>query len=240
MQTKGRVAGIMQPYFFPYLGYWQLVSKVDVFVILQRVKFVKQSWINRNFVLGSGENVLISVPLEKASDFALIEDRKVSDVWTNTRGKILRQIQHVYGQSPFFEEISSWLKEQLSFPEKNLSNYLEHQIRSTASLLDINTKIVAEKDLGDFSEFERSSRIFGICKSLECDAYLNLPGGRSLYSRDSFRKAHIKLGFLDPFLPAYPQGRIDFVSSLSVIDSLFWNGPMKTAEMVRLGDVQWE
>lgn len=240
MRADIRVAAIMQPYFFPYLGYWQLMSKVDAFVILERVKFVKQSWINRNFVLGQGKPLPISVPLVKASDFALIGDRQVSEVWTNTRGKIFRQMRHIYGQSPFFEEITPWLEEQLSFPEKNLSKFLEHQIRSVAELLSIHTRIIAEKDVGDLIEHNRTSRLFEICRFLDCDAYVNLPGGKSLYSRDSFGEAGIELGFLEPALPVYSQHRPTFVTGLSILDSLFWVGPKRTAEMARFGSIGWE
>ena len=240
MFAKGRVAAIMQPYFFPYLGYWQLMSKVDAFVLLERVKFVKQSWVNRNFILGIVDPLLISVPLDKASDFAVIGDRQVSDIWSNARKKILRQMRHVYGQSPFFEEIFPWIEEQLSFPEKKLSKFLEHQIKSTAELLSIDTEIVAEKDIGDFMERDRNSRLFEICKSLDCDTYVNLPGGKTLYSSDSFADSGIKLGFLNPALPVYSQHRPKFVSSLSILDILFWVGPTKTAEMAHLGGIEWE
>lgn len=239
MAAEGKLAAVMQPYFFPYLGYWQLLAKVDVFVILEQTKYVKQSWINRNFVLGTRGSFLISVPLEKASDSSLIEHRQVSDAWTDTRGRALRTIRQSYRKSRFFEDIYPWLDEQLSFREKRLSKYLERQIRSTADLLSIDTKIVTARDLGDFVDLERDHRIFEICRSLECDRYLNLRGGRTLYSPDSFRKAEISLGFLSPELPRYGQGLQEFVPSLSIIDSLFWNGPRETGEMVRLGEVQW-
>ena len=239
MVAEGKIAAIMQPYFFPYLGYWQLIAKADVFVILEQVQYTKGSWINRNYVLGSHEAVLISVPLEKAPVHCLIQHRQVSEVWTDARRRALRTIRYSYGKSPFFEDVYPWLDEQLSFREKRLSKYLERQIRSTADLLSIDTKIVTARDLGDFVDLERDHRIFEICRSLDCDRYLNLPGGRTLYSPDSFRKAEISLGFLSPELPRYGQGLQEFVPSLSIIDSLFWNGPRETGEMVRLGEVQW-
>ena len=239
MVAEGKIAAIMQPYFFPYLGYWQLIAKADVFVILEQVQHTKGSWINRNYVLGSHAASLISVPLEKAPDHCLIQHRQVSDVWTEARRRALRTLRLCYRNSPFFEDVYPWLEEQLSFPEKRLSKYLEHQIRSTADLLSVNTKIVTAGDLGNFADFERNRRIVEICRSLECDRYLNLPGGRTLYSPDSFPEDKLSLGFLIPELPRYGQGSREFVPSLSIIDSLFWNGPGGTGEMVRLGEVQW-
>ena len=239
MVGEGKIAAITQPYFFPYLGYWQLLAAADVFVILEQVKYVKQSWINRNFILGTSGSLLISVPVEKASNKSLIEHRRISDVWTKARGKTLRAISQSYKKSRFFHHIYPWLQEQLTFPENGLSKYLERQIRSTAHLLSIDTKIVTEGDLGNFVDLERNHRIFEICKSLDCERYLNLPGGRTLYSPDSFREADLSLGFLSPELPRYSQGSREFVPSLSIIDSLFWNGPGETGEMVRLGEVQW-
>lgn len=240
MVRSRRVVAIMQPYFFPYIGYWQLMAHADVFVIMDRVKFVKRSWINRNFLLYRGERKLISVPLTKASDHKKIEERKVSENWNRERQSTVRRLEHYYGPAPFFSTLAPWL-EELLFPEMtNLSAFLEPQIRATASLLSIETEIVMESELGNFVDVDRNSRIFDICKAVQSAAYINLPGGRSIYSQDSFTDAGLRLGFLNPSLEPYPQSQPEFVAGLSVIDTLLWSGPVQTSEMAHSGSISWQ
>lgn len=230
----------MQPYFFPYLGYWQLIASVDTFILLENVQFPKGGWINRNYLLGQNVNPeLISVPLERASTFAPISERMVSDVWFASRKKTLRRIQTNYRSAPFLDELLPWLESNFFSGESRLTHFLRNQIEATVHLLSLRTKIVSEESLGDFSEFGRVERVLRICAMVGASAYVNLPGGKSLYRKSDFAEIGLRLGFIKPPRVRYQQATSAFVPDLSIIDALLWQGPEKTAEALSLPEVEW-
>ena len=83
---------IMQPYFFPYIGYFQLIKSVDEFVIYDNIQYTKKGWINRNRILVNGTDYLISLPLKKDSDYLNVVDRQLAESWEKDRTKLLTLI----------------------------------------------------------------------------------------------------------------------------------------------------
>src|SRR3989304_1948761 len=137
--------GIMQPYFFPYIGYFQLIQAVDQFIVYDNIKYTKKGWINRNRFLQNGKAVLFSVPLKKDSDFLDVKDREVSADFK--KDKLLNQIREVYRQSPYFEQAFSLFEKVVLNSETNLFSYLHNSIMETCQYLAIDTEIIVSSHL---------------------------------------------------------------------------------------------
>ena len=210
---------IMQPYFFPYIGYWQLIFAVDRFVIYDDVNFIKQGWINRNRILINGEPSYITIPLDGASPNKRICDipMQTSPLW---RKKMLKSIEFSYRKSPFFDEVFAEVDKLISIPATNLAGYLAQCLESLATFLTIGTEFVqSSRDYGN-SNLGGQDRVLDICNRESATAYVNLPGGQTLYDATSFANANINLSFLSGRISPYPQRVADFVPNLSIIDAL--------------------
>lgn len=210
---------IMQPYFFPYIGYWQLLNAADRFVIYDDVNFIKKGWINRNRIMISGEPRYITVPLDGAS-----QNKRICDITVQAaphwRRKMLASIEQGYRKSPYFAEIYPEVDTMIRLETGCLADYLAQQLLNMARLLRIDTEIVAtsrEYQNGDMSGQER---VLDICAREGATAYLNLPGGQKLYDPDIFKAANIDLNFLSAHASPYQQRISGFVPDLSVIDAL--------------------
>ncbi len=79
---------IMQPYFFPYIGYFQLINTVDEFVVYDNIEFTKKGWINRNRILVNGKDEYITLPIKKDSDFLHVKDRFLAETWSKDSAKM--------------------------------------------------------------------------------------------------------------------------------------------------------
>lgn len=210
---------VVQPYFFPYIGYIQLLNEVDTFVIFDDVNFVTKGWIKRNRVLNNGQITYFGVPVEKASQNKKINQLSVkhNDV---AMAKLLRQLQQSYGQAANFSSTFSLIEKCLYCEEVNLSKYLTYQLQQLCQHLNINTQFVYSSEINQHEQFNSAQeRIIALTKELGGNEYVNLPGGVSLYSEEEFAKQHVKLSFIKPNLLPYSQlNTNEFVPALSIID----------------------
>lgn len=222
---------IMQPYFFPYLGYWQLVHAVDKFVVYDDVNYIKGGWINRNRILINGHPSYITVPLHQASPFKRICDTLLqpSMIW---REKLVRTIDNTYRKAPGFAEVFPVVEEITRYETDSLSEYLTHQLRSLSTFLGITTEFVATSRCYGNSELSGQDRIIDICRREGAETYLNLPGGRQLYDAGAFAQEGITLQFIEPVLGPYKHGGSQFVPGLSILDVLMWNPVEDVRKMV--------
>jgi hypothetical protein len=212
---------VMQPYVFPYLGYWQLMKSVDTFVIFNDVNFIKKGWIHRNNMLVSGQKKLFTIPLHKASQNKKINEIDISTT-ENWREKLLRSIFLAYKKAPSFSEVYTLLEEIINHPENNLSLYLENQLRKVNAYLGITTEIL-NSDSFENAELKAQERIIDICKQASADHYVNPIGGQELYDREAFEKEGLTLSFIQTKPWEYTQFKNDFVPWLSMIDILMFN-----------------
>ena len=219
------IVGIMQPYFFPYLGYFQLMKYVDIWVILDRVQFMYPGWINRNRILHPDvrkEWNFITIPLSKRGQFDRICDISIADR-KDWRTRLFNKL-FVYREAPYYEETSVFVEKCLACPEEKLSAFLKETLASTARKLNITTQILQQGDLEiDPSSVEPGQWALRIARELRASAYVNPPGGIEIYEEANFAASGIDLRFLKPALNAYPQQREKFVPALSIIDVLMWN-----------------
>ena len=223
-------AGIMQPYFLPYIGYFSLISEVDEFVVYDNIKYTKKGWINRNRILNNGKEKLISISLKKDSDFLNISERKISESFN--RKKLLNQFHNAYFKSLYFDEINELLKEIILFEENNLFNYVFNSIKCVCKYLDIETSIKVSSELPLNHNLNGFNRVIDICKFLNSKQYINPIGGLEIYNRDDFKKNDIELFFLKPKIYEYSQNCKIFTPWMSIIDVLMYNSKNKTKEFL--------
>ncbi len=222
-----KTVALMQPYFLPYLGYWQLMEAVDTFVIYDNIKFTKQGWINRNRILARGVAELMTLPLVKASDSADICDRFLVPHFSTEANRILRKVRAAYAEAPHLTEGMAVLEKVMTHSSTNLYEFLLNSIRVVAESLGLRAEIVTSSLIGADHSKKGEDRVIDICRCLGAKVYINPPGGRSLYSHDSFLKASVELKFLEPQILPYKQpGVEEFIPNLSIIDCLMavgWN-----------------
>ena len=222
----------MQPYFFPYIGYWQLINAVDKFVIYDDVSYIKRGWINRNNILVNGHPQLMNVRLKKVSQNKLINEIEVSQD-LNYNNDLLKTIKESYSKAPFFESVLPIVELVINQHEKNLAKYLVFSIKEVCKYLCIDTEIIISSEISKCNELKGQDRILDICKLLSTDQYINAIGGRSLYSIQDFDLSGIELKFLKTLDIRYPQLiHNEFVPNLSILDVMMFNGPVQTNLML--------
>ncbi len=213
----------MQPYFFPYIGYFQLINAVDEFIIYDNIQFTKKGWINRNRILVNYKDEYITLPLKKDSDFLNVNERYLSDSWLVDRKKILNRIVDSYRKAPQFGHVFPLVEKCLSFEEYNLFDFIHNTLQETISFLSISTKITVSSTIDIDHDLKSEEKVLAICKAQRATTYINPIGGVSLYSKERFEQNAIKLQFQKSNPINYLQYRNDFVPWLSIVDVLMFN-----------------
>lgn len=215
---------IMQPYFFPYLGYFQLLAASDAFIVYDNAQYIKGGWINRNRILMNGKPGWITMPVEAGSASLSIRDRKYS-FEDRIAKNMLRRIAYAYRSAPNFDRIVKLVDDVLSYPDPNVAFFNVNLLRKVASYLDITTPIFLSSDLSlDTSITGAQARVIDICKKVDTTTYINPIGGKKLYSGEDFAKVGMDLRFLSCRASAYEQFGNEFVGDLSIIDVMMFNG----------------
>lgn len=217
--------GIMQPYFLPYLGYWQLMNAVDKYVVYDDIEFTKNSWIRRNRILSGGTDKLFSLPLKNASDYLDIKERYLSDNFSVEKTKLLRLFEASYKKAPMFDTVFPIIKNILEYENPNLFAYLFYSIQQVSSYLGIKTQLIVSSSLGVNRTNKGKDRVLETCKLLGATDYYNAIGGIPLYEpyRYEFKDLGIQLYFLKMRDIRYPQFKKEFVPNLSIIDVMMFN-----------------
>jgi len=219
--------GIMQPYFFPYIGYFQLIHAVDQFIVYDNIKYTKKGWINRNRFLQNGKDVMFSVPLKKDSDFLDIKDREISADFK--KDKLLNQIREAYRRAPFFAQTFPLVEQLVRYEEANLFRFLHHSIVKTCEHLNITTEIGISSDIAIDHDLKNQEKVLALCESVGAITYVNASGGMELYSKETFREKGVDLKFIKSKPFEYAQFGNTFVPWLSIIDVMMFN-PLDTIQ----------
>lgn len=210
---------IMQPYLFPYIGYFQLIKAVDTFVAYDDVNYIKQGWINRNYILLKGKKHLITLELNGASSFKPINRIEIG----GNKDKLLKTVRHAYSKAPYFSEAFPVIEGALDFQDRNLSNFIFNSLKVISGYLDITTEFMMSSDIEKDSGLKGLDRGLQICKTLKAGEYINSIGGQELYAKEDFKRHGIDLYFIKTGDIAYTQFDNEFVPNLSVIDVLMFN-----------------
>lgn len=232
------IMGLNQPYFMPYIGHWQLINAVDVFIIGDDYNFINRGWIHRNRILQNGQAKYFNIEVAHASQNKKIDELYLSDVYDPV--KKLQQLREVYSQAPYFAEGYALMRQILEYEERNLAIFLEHSIRCVCDYLGITTKLIRSSAIPGNSELKREYRIYDQCSYVGADTYINAIGGRELYEYDQFRERGIKLGFIQTGDIRYKQFDQEFVPSLSIIDVIMFNSKEEIQEMLKQHTILWE
>jgi hypothetical protein len=213
--------GIMQPYFFPYIGYFQLIQSVDVFVIYDNIKYTKKGWINRNRMLQNGKDVMFSLPLKNNSDLLNVWERELATEFNCD--KLLNQIKGAYRSAPYFEQTLPLVESVVRYEDKNLFRFLHNSIVAICKYLVIDTEIRVSSKIAIDHSLKNQDKVLALCEALGASTYVNAIGGMDLYSKETFREKSIELKFIKSKPFEYPQFGNEFVPWLSIIDVMMFN-----------------
>ena len=219
---------IMQPYLFPYIGYWQLINVVDKFVIFDDVNFINKGFINRNKILVKNKPHQFSLELVGASQNKPINQIQIG----NNSKKLLRTIEQSYKKSPCFNIVYQLIKEIFNHNEKNLSKFIGHSLKKISDFLDIDTMFIYSSDIKKNNDLRNQDKIINICQMLNVTHYINPINGKELYNKKIFERNNIKLNFIKTNSFRYQQFNNQFIPFLSIIDVMMFNNKKDTKTML--------
>ena len=223
---------IMQPYFFPYIGYFQLMHAVDQFVVYDNVEYTKKGWINRNRILVNGEDAYITLPLKKDSDYLMVKERFLADSWPADRIKMLNRIRESYRKAPEFNVIFPFIEQCILFDQTNLFDFIFNSLKVLQRILNIDTQLKIASTIPVDHALKAEKKVIAINNAIGADEYINPIGGVALYSKETFGKEGIRLHFIKTGHVEYSQHTPYFLPNLSIIDVLMFNSPEKIKEML--------
>ncbi len=222
---------IMQPYFFPYLGYFQMFNAVDKFVLLDDVNFIMRGYINRNSILLNGKAHKFSIPLEKPSQNKLINETKLN-FSLKDKENFLKTIQLAYKKAPFYNDFYPILESIVLHEDNDLTKYIKISFEKVKEYLNLNTEILVSSEIQKDNSLKAQDRIIEINKQLNTSTYINAIGGQELYNKEDFKAVAIELKFIKMKPVEYKQFKNEFVPNLSMIDVLMFNSIENILDML--------
>lgn len=224
---------IMQPYIFPYIGYFQLINSTDIFIFYDDVNFIKSGWINRNKILINGKENYFTIPLENISSYTLINETKILNT-PKTINKLLKSIEQNYKKAPYFDKVYPLITHLLTENRYTFISELAAQsIIEVCKYLGIEKKFLfSSKDFPETKSLERADRLIEITQRLNSNNYINPIGGTELYNKDYFKEKGVSLQFIKPISTPYKQFNEEFIPWLSIIDVLMFNNPSDIKKML--------
>ncbi len=213
----------MQPYLFPYIGYFQLMNVADEFVVYDNIKYTKKGWINRNRILVNGQEAYVTFPLKNGSDYLDIKERFLADTISADKKKILNRMTESYRKAPYFKDAFPVIEQAILFEEENLFKYILHSLDLLKEYLEIQTKLIVSSTITIDHTLKAVDKVIAICKALHVNEYVNPSGGIDLYKKENFLIHGIDLKFLKTTEVNYKQYNNTFAPSLSIIDVMMFN-----------------
>jgi hypothetical protein len=224
------IAAIMQPYFFPYIGYFQLMHAVDTFVIYDDAQYMKGGWINRNRIRNGGTTAWLTLPVHAARLELPINQREY--VLEEGVARVRGQLRAAYRKAPCRAEAGEAVDEVLGFGDANVAAFNAHLLQALARRLGIACRFLPASRLGASAGLRGQARVIDLCRRVGADHYVNPIGGTALYDAASFDAAGLRLSFLRTTVP--PEALADGPQHLSILDGLMREG--FAACRARLGD----
>jgi hypothetical protein len=224
--------GIMQPYFFPYVGYFALIQAVDKFVLYDDVAYIKRGWVNRNRINIGNDAHYISVPVANASQDDLIKEVRIFN-FGHFKEEFFKTLQLNYSKALYYRDTLEMLREIFANDYEFINQLNTTSLIRVCEYLEINTEMLVSSDIPKNTELRAEAKILDICKILRGDIYINAIGGQDLYTKENFLKENITLNFIKMNEIIYPQGKGEFVPNLSIIDVLMWNSKEAAKQMLQ-------
>lgn len=207
---------IMQPYLFPYIGYFQLINSTDLFLIYDDVNYITRGYINRNSILTPNGIKRFTIPVNSASRNKLIKDLTFS----NDINNLIKMVKYSYSKAPYFNSIFPIIKETLETNDRVIADLCLKSYKLIFAYLGIDKKLIKTSKIEYDRERPAQDRLIELCHKFNAKTYINASGGRELYKKEEFLKEGINLKFIDTLPIKYQQGRNEFIPNLSIIDIL--------------------
>lgn len=227
----------MQPTFFPWVGFFDLIDQSNVFVLYNDVQFSKQSWQTRNRISSKNGIVNITLPVQKnkfqsAINNILIDNKKP---WAK---KLINTLYHTYRKAAFFDEVHIWISAFLEREYTKLNELNISFIELTSRKIGIDTKFICSSDL-ELLVDDRTERLLFICQNLECNSYLSTKGSMGYLKEDfgveRFADKRIELSFHNYEPENYSTGNLPFEPYMSIVDLMYHLGFKKVLNVIRAG-----
>lgn len=225
---------LMQPYFFPYIGYFALIAHSDLFIFFDQAQYIRRGWVNRNRIAGLVKGWdYITVPVNKCSQQTTIAEVTISKHFP-WRDRIMGQLQRYEKDAPFYEAVRALVLDCLASEETRLSELNISCIHKVCQYLGLEpkTRKLSEMEFDSASLHGAEDWVLGVCRHFGADGYLNLPGGVELYSPEAFQRAGIQLRFIENAGVSDRTRNVSANENLSIIDVLMWNSPQKVRNLV--------
>ncbi len=225
---------VMQPYFFPYIGYFQLIHAVDKFVFYDDVNYIKRGWINRNRILNQGKDLLFTVPLEDASQFLKINETYVHEkTYIPWQDKFFKTIEYSYKKAPYYNVTMDLMRKVFVIEgTATIGTLATNSVLTVCAYLNLQCDFVRSSTYYENSHLSGGKRLLDICQQEKAASYINPVGGQSLYDQQSFMAANVSLVFLKSLPISYRQFDKDYVPWLSIIDVLMFNSIEEIRDMI--------
>lgn len=224
--------GLMQPYLFPYIGYFQLIKAVDLFIVYDDAQYIKNGWINRNRILAPDDFAYITLPVKKDSHKKNINQRFFNDNIETSKQDIRTALEEEYSDAPFFNDVMNCVNQCFEERSLNVAEFVGNSIRVACQYLGIETKIMKSSDIDKTTGLRAQDRVIDIVKNVGGESYLNAVGGTELYDKKMFLDNGIDLSFLRTKNIQYPQFDNAFVPSLSIIDVMMFNSKEQITQLL--------
>jgi hypothetical protein len=228
---KKKIA-VMQPYVFPYLGYFQLIGSVDTFVFFDDVNYINKGWVNRNNILLSNQQHLFTIPLSGASQNALISEIKILQE-RSWKVKFLKTLETAYRKAPFFNVIFSMVSDWIMDGPELIAEFNFQTTKEICEYTGVSTTLVRTSSVYNNRELKGQERVLDICKQEKADVYINPIGGVALYDSTLFAENNMELFFLKTEFTPYQQHSENFVTGLSILDYLMFLSPEEIAKKLK-------
>lgn len=230
---------IMQPYFFPYIGYFSLIMQSDAFIIFDTPQFMRKGWIERNRIGKlAGGSVYIKVPLNKADLATKIKDMSIDDA-SDWRRKILSQLDIYKKKAPYYNDVLALVEDVLSTDTLSIVQLNKISLEKVCHYLGLDKKftVFSEMNLEIETPKAPDEWALNICKALGIKSYVNAAGGEEFFDANKYSDNDIKLYFVNQPIEEYKQLGNQFEPGLSIIDVMMFNSPEKIIEMLSLGSL---
>lgn len=220
--------GIMQPYFMPYLGYFQLMAAVDKYVIFDDVNYIKRGWSARNYILVNGRKHLFNIAVEGGNQNNQYTQVKIADDFSKFR----KTLEMAYKKAPFYRNTMDLLCEIFEYKDRRFNCFMRNSYRAILDYLGIKTELLLSSELPNNKQLKGKDKIIDICLLIGASEYYNAIGGQELYDRHEFADNGIDLCFVHPSITPYHQMSEEFLPDLSIIDVLMMNSVGRVKDLI--------
>jgi hypothetical protein len=227
----------MQPYFLPYIGYFQLINAVDKFIFYDDVSFINKGWINRNRILLNGKDHLFTIALKSASQNKLINQIEIC----KQNNKIVKTIKQAYSKAPYFKDVFTLIQQVFDKMNetKSISKIAEISVKMVSNYLNLSTFFITSSEKYSYTQnLYREKRLIDICQENGANIYINSSSGKILYNHESFKENGIKLFFIKNNINTYKQFNNDFIPRLSIIDVMMFNDKKTITEFLNNYEIE--